>query len=95
MERSQNNKQVEYREKPPERKQIIERSSLKNKTKQKKQNKKKKKNKKKQQKPVSSRSQVYWLVFCVNLTQAGIITKKGASFGEVTPWDPAVGHFLN
>jgi hypothetical protein len=37
----------------------------------------------------------YWLVLCVNLTQAGVITEKGASVGEVPPWDPAVGYFLN
>ena len=28
---------------------------------------------------------VYWLVLCVNLTQAGVITKKGASVGEMPP----------
>ena len=28
---------------------------------------------------------VYWLVLCVNLTQAGVITEKGASVGEVPP----------
>jgi hypothetical protein len=38
---------------------------------------------------------VYWLVLCVNLTQAGVITEKGASLEEMPPWDPAVGHFLN
>jgi hypothetical protein len=32
---------------------------------------------------------------CVNLTQAGVITEKGASVGEMLPWGPAVGHFLN
>jgi hypothetical protein len=26
-----------------------------------------------------------WLVLCVNLTQAGVITEKGASVGEVPP----------
>jgi hypothetical protein len=38
---------------------------------------------------------LYWLVLCVNLTQAGGITEKGASVGEMPPWDPAVGHFLS
>jgi hypothetical protein len=33
--------------------------------------------------------------FCVNLTQAGVITEKGASVGEMPPQDPAVRHFLN
>jgi hypothetical protein len=28
---------------------------------------------------------LYWLVLCVNLTQAGVITEKGASVGEVLP----------
>jgi hypothetical protein len=28
---------------------------------------------------------VYWLVLCVNLTQAGVITEKGASGEEMTP----------
>jgi hypothetical protein len=27
----------------------------------------------------------YWLVLCVNLTQAGVITEKGASVGEMPP----------
>jgi hypothetical protein len=31
------------------------------------------------------RGQLYWLVLCVNLTQAGVITEKGASIGEVPP----------
>jgi hypothetical protein len=30
-------------------------------------------------------SPVYWLVSCVNLTQAGIITEKGASVEEMPP----------
>ena len=34
-------------------------------------------------------------VGCVNLTQAGVITEKGASVGEMPPGDPAVRHFLN
>jgi hypothetical protein len=38
---------------------------------------------------------VYWLVLCVNLTQAGVITEKGASGEEMPPWGPAVRHFLN
>ena len=42
-----------------------------------------------------TRGQFYWLVLGVNLTQAGVITEKGASVGEVPPCDPAVGHFLN
>jgi hypothetical protein len=33
--------------------------------------------------------------FCVNLTQAGVITEKGASVEEMPPWDPTVRHFLN
>jgi hypothetical protein len=33
--------------------------------------------------------------FCINLTQAGVITEKGASVGEMPPVDPAVRHFLN
>jgi hypothetical protein len=28
---------------------------------------------------------VYWLVLCVNLTQAGVITEKGASLEEMFP----------
>jgi hypothetical protein len=36
-----------------------------------------------------------WLVLCVNLTQAGVITEKGASLEEMPPGDPAVRHFLN
>jgi hypothetical protein len=28
---------------------------------------------------------VYWLVLCVNLIQAGVITEKGASVEEITP----------
>jgi hypothetical protein len=28
---------------------------------------------------------LYWLVLCVNLTQAGVITEKGASVGEMLP----------
>jgi hypothetical protein len=39
--------------------------------------------------------QLYWLVWGVNLTQAGVITEKGASVGEMPPGDPAVRHFLN
>jgi hypothetical protein len=31
------------------------------------------------------RRNVYWLVLCVNLTQAGIITEKGASLEKMTP----------
>ena len=38
---------------------------------------------------------LYWLVLCVTLTQAGVITEKGVSVGEVSPGDPAVRHFLN
>ena len=29
--------------------------------------------------------QVYWLILCINLTQAGVTTKKGVSVGEVPP----------
>jgi hypothetical protein len=28
---------------------------------------------------------MYWLVLCVNLTQVGVITEKGASVEEVPP----------
>jgi hypothetical protein len=28
---------------------------------------------------------LYWLVLCVNLTQAGILTEKGASLEEMPP----------
>jgi hypothetical protein len=28
---------------------------------------------------------VYWLVLCVHLTQAGVITEKGASLEEMPP----------
>jgi hypothetical protein len=28
---------------------------------------------------------LYWLVLCVNLTQAGVVTEKGASAGEMPP----------
>ena len=28
---------------------------------------------------------LYWLVLCVNLTQAGVITEKGASVEEMPP----------
>ena len=38
---------------------------------------------------------LYWLVLCVNLTQAGVITEKGASLEEMPPGDPAVKHCLN
>jgi hypothetical protein len=38
---------------------------------------------------------VYWLVWGVNETQAGVITEKGASVGEMPPQDPAVRHFLS
>ena len=37
----------------------------------------------------------YWLILCVNLTQAGVITEEGASLEEMPPLDPAVRHFLN
>jgi hypothetical protein len=40
-------------------------------------------------------SYLHWLVLCVNLTQAGVITEKGSSVGEMPPWDPAVRHFLS
>ena len=32
-----------------------------------------------------SQGVVYWLVLCVSLTQAGVITEKGASLEEVPP----------
>ena len=38
---------------------------------------------------------LYWLVLCINLTQAGVITEKGASLEEMPPGDPVVRHFLN
>jgi hypothetical protein len=28
---------------------------------------------------------LYWLILCVNLTQAGVITEKGTLVGEMTP----------
>ena len=40
-------------------------------------------------------TRLYWLVLGVNLTQAGVITEKGASFEEMPPQDPTVRHFLN
>jgi hypothetical protein len=33
------------------------------------------------------------VVLCINLTQARVITEKGASLEEMPPWDPAVRHF--
>jgi hypothetical protein len=39
--------------------------------------------------------QLYWLVLCVNLTQAGVIINKATSLEEMPPRDPAVRHFLN
>jgi hypothetical protein len=33
---------------------------------------------------------VSWLVLCVNLTQAGVNTEKGASLEEMPPLDPTV-----
>jgi hypothetical protein len=32
---------------------------------------------------------------CVNLTQAGVITEKGASLEEISSWYLSVRHFLN
>jgi hypothetical protein len=32
-----------------------------------------------------TRGPLYWLVLCVNLTQAGVITGKGASVEEMPP----------
>jgi hypothetical protein len=32
-----------------------------------------------------TRGQLYWLVLCVKLTQAGVITEKGASGEEMPP----------
>ena len=37
-----------------------------------------------------TRGQLYWLVLCVNLTQAGVITEKGASVGKMPPQDPGI-----
>ena len=37
---------------------------------------------------------MYWLVLCVNLTQAGAFTEKRASGEEIPPRDPAVRHFV-
>jgi hypothetical protein len=34
---------------------------------------------------ISQRTSVYWLVLCVNLTQTGVITEKGASLEEMPP----------
>jgi hypothetical protein len=42
-----------------------------------------------------TRGQLYWLVLCVNLTQARVSTEKGALVGEMPPQNPAVRHFLN
>ena len=39
--------------------------------------------------------ELYWLVLCVNLTLAGVITEKGASVVEMPPRDLAVEHFVN
>jgi hypothetical protein len=39
-------------------------------------------------------AQVYLLVLCVNLTQAGVIPEKGASLEEMPPLEPAVRHFF-
>jgi hypothetical protein len=39
--------------------------------------------------------QLYWLILCVNLTQAGFITEKETSVGEMPPPDLAERHFLN
>jgi hypothetical protein len=36
---------------------------------------------------------LYWLVLCV--TEAGVITEKGASLEEMPPRDPDARHFLN
>jgi hypothetical protein len=36
---------------------------------------------------------LYWLVLFVNLTQAGVMTEKGASVREVPPGDLTVGIF--
>jgi hypothetical protein len=41
-----------------------------------------------------TRGHLYWLVLC-QLDIAGVITKKGASVGEMLPRDPAASHFLN
>jgi hypothetical protein len=38
---------------------------------------------------------VYWLVVCVNLTQACVIREQRASVEEMPTWDIAVKHFLN
>jgi hypothetical protein len=38
-------------------------------------------------------SVLYWRVLGVNLTQAGVITEKGASVVEMPPRDPAVSLF--
>ena len=38
---------------------------------------------------VRAHTHMYWLVLYVNLTQAGVITEKGASVGEMPPRDPA------
>jgi hypothetical protein len=40
-----------------------------------------------------NRGTVYWLVLCVNLTQA-VITEKGASVEEMSPWDPAFSQLV-
>jgi hypothetical protein len=35
--------------------------------------------------PGNCGEELYWLVLYVNLTQAGVITEKGASVGEMPP----------
>jgi hypothetical protein len=42
-----------------------------------------------------ARDQFHWLVLCINLTQSGINTEKGASLEEMPPCSPAVRYFLN
>jgi hypothetical protein len=40
-----------------------------------------------------TRGQLYWLVLCVNLTQTGVITEKGASVGGSTSMRSSCGVF--
>jgi hypothetical protein len=35
----------------------------------------------------------YWLGLCINLTQAGVVTEKGASVEEMSPWIQLWGIF--
>jgi len=36
-----------------------------------------------------------WLILCINLTEAGVITETGTFLEEMPPYGPAVKHLLN